>query len=280
MGLLGASISLAAVRSFPSAVVCGFSHRKQTRQKARRLQVAQEIAETLEQCVQDADIVILATPIRTFPVLFGQIAPFVKPTTVITDVGSTKQMAHRWAQEIFDSKVDYVGSHPIAGSEKRGVDFARDDLLVGSNCILTSKNPSAKSSAVLLLKRFWKRLGCRVLLMTPQQHDRIFGRISHLPHIAAAALVNANSEHILPYAGKGFIDTSRVASGPANIWTDILLTNPDHCIRGIDCLIAELKKIREAILQGDEKKIERLLEQARRKREKMIAAKLRRKELF
>lgn len=280
MGLLGASISLAAQRAFPAVLVCGFSHRKQTRQKARRLQVAGEIAETLPQCVQNADIVIFATPIRTFPTLFGQIFPYVKPSCIITDVGSTKQMPHQWAKEIFNSTVAYIGSHPIAGSEKRGVDFARDDLLAGASCILTTGSPSTKSPALLLLKRFWKQLGCRVLVMTPQQHDRIFGRISHLPHITAAALVNANSEQILPYAGKGFLDTSRVASGPANIWTDILLTNPDNCIRGIDSLIAELQKMRTAILQRDEKKIERLLEKARSRREKMMAAKLKRKELF
>ncbi|HOK67161.1 MAG TPA: prephenate dehydrogenase [Anaerohalosphaeraceae bacterium] len=279
MGLLGASISLAALRAFPSVLVCGFSRRKQTRQKARRLQVAGEIAESLEECVQDADVVIFATPIRTFPVLFEQIRPFVKPSCVITDVGSTKLMAHRWAREIFNSNIAYVGSHPIAGSEKRGVDFARDDLLAGANCILT-KTPSTRLSALRLLKKFWERLGCRVLVMTPQRHDRIFGHISHLPHIAAAALVNANSEDILPFAGKGFLDTSRVASGPANIWTDILLTNPRNCIQGIDRLIAELKKIRTAISQQDERKIERLLEKARSKREKMIAAKLKQKELF
>ncbi len=279
MGLLGASISLAALRAFPSVLICGFSHRKQTRQKARRLQVAGEIADSLEECVQDADVVIFATPIRTFPMLFNLICPLVKSSCVITDVGSTKLMAHRWAREIFNSKIAYVGSHPIAGSEKRGVDFARDDLLAGANCILT-KTPSTSPSALGLLKKFWERLGCRVLVMTPQRHDRIFGHISHLPHIAAAALVNANSADILPFAGKGFLDTSRVASGPANIWTDILLTNPRNCIQGIDRLIAELKKIRTAISQQDERKIEFLLEKARTKREKMIAAKLKQKELF
>lgn len=278
-GLLGASLCLAIAPAFPSVFVCGFSHRRQTRQKARRLQIANQIAESLQDCVQDADIVILATPIRTFPGLFREIVPFLKSTCVVTDVGSTKQLPHRWAREVFGSKIAYVGSHPIAGSEKRGVEFARDDLFVGANCILT-RTSSTCASALRLLERFWKRLGCRVHMMTPARHDRIFAHISHLPHMAAVALVNANSADILPYAGKGFIDTSRVASGPANIWADILLTNPQNCIEGIDRLIVELKKIRTAIVQNDDKRLEHLLEQARAKRQTLIAAKLKQKELL
>lgn len=279
MGLLGASISLAATRSFPLAMVSGFSHRRQTRQKARRLQVAGEIADSLDQCVREADLVIVATPIRTFPVLFSQMLPYLKSSCIVTDVGSTKQFPHQWASRIFKSKIAYAGSHPIAGSEKRGVDFARDDLLFGASCILT-RTASTKPSALNVLEKFWKRLGCRIHIMSPRRHDRIFGHISHLPHLTAAALVHAVSTDMLPYAGKGFMDTSRLASGPANIWTDIFLTNPKNCIEGIDRLISTLEKIRTAILQKDEKQIQRFLEKARAKREAMIAAKLKRKELF
>lgn len=279
MGLLGASISLAATHSFPSALVSGFSHRRQTRQKARRLQVAGEITDSLEECVREAELVIVATPIRTFPTLFSQMLPHLKSACVVTDVGSTKELPHRWARAIFKSKVSYAGSHPIAGSEKRGVDFARDDLLFGASCILT-RTASTKPSALRLLENFWKRLGCRIHIMSPRRHDRVFGHISHLPHITAAALVNASRADMLPYAGKGFMDTSRLASGPANIWTDIFLTNPHNCIEGIDRLTGELGKIRTAILQQDEKQIKRFLEKARAKREVMIQTKLEQKELF
>jgi prephenate dehydrogenase len=279
MGLLGSSVSLALCRVFPGLCVSGFSHRAQTRQKARKMQVASVVEESMEACVKDADLVILATPIRTFEGLFKQMRPMLKPGCIVTDVGSTKKLPHQWAARIFKKAVHYVGSHPIAGSEKRGVEFARDDLLAGARCIVT-KTAGTNPAAVATLVKLWKQLGCNVQVMSPQRHDRIFGHISHLPHITAASLVNANDPETLRFAGKGFIDTSRVASSPANIWTDILLTNPVHTVEGIDRLIAELKKIRTAIAKKDEKKIELLLEKARAKRQAMIEYKIRRKELF
>ena len=279
MGLLGSSVSLAICRAFPGVCVSGFSHRAVTREKARQMQVAGVIEETLEACLNESDLVILATPIRTFEGLFRQMQPVLKPGCIVTDVGSTKRLPHQWAGRIFGKRIHYAGSHPIAGSEKRGVEFARDDLLFGSRCIVT-RQAGTNASAVETLEQLWTRLGCKVDIMSPQRHDRIFGHISHLPHITAAALVNANPLSLLKFAGKGFIDTSRVASGPANIWTDILLTNAEHTVEGIDQLIAELKKIRTAIHKKDEKQIERLLERARARREAMIAYKIEQKELF
>jgi prephenate dehydrogenase len=116
--------------------------------------------------------------------------------------------------------------------------------------------------------------------MTPAQHDRVFANVSHLPHITAAALVNASRREDLIFAGKGFIDTSRVASGPANIWADVLLTNADNTIRGIDRVIGQLKKLRSAIESRDESKMEKLLETARAKRAAMINYKIQKKEII
>ncbi len=279
MGLLGSSVTLAIGRAFPRIEVVGFSHRAATREKARQMQVADVIEETLQGSVDQADLVILATPIRTFEAYFEQMQPCLKDGCMVTDVGSTKELPHRWAGRIFGNRVFYAGSHPIAGSEKRGVEYARDDLLFGARCIVT-KTGGTNASTVKTLERFWTKLGCRVQVMSPQKHDRIFGHISHLPHLTAAALVNANLTETLKFAGKGFIDTSRVASGPANIWTDILLTNAENTAEGIDRLIAELGQLKTAILKKDEKRIQMLLEKARTRREAMIAYKIKQKELF
>lgn len=279
MGLLGSSVSLAICRAFPRVLVSGYSHRAATRKKARRMQVAGVIDETLETSVQGADLVILATPIRTFEAYFQQMHSLLKDGCIVTDVGSTKHLPHKWASRIFGKRIRYAGSHPIAGSEKRGIEFARDDLFFGARCIIT-KTAGTNAEAVQTLEQLWTRLGCKVQVMSPQRHDQIYGHISHLPHITAAALVNANSTETLKFAGKGFIDTSRVASGPSNIWTDILLTNTDNTAEGIDRLIAELKKLKAAIVKKDEKQIEKLLEKARARREAMIAYKIQQKELF
>ncbi len=116
--------------------------------------------------------------------------------------------------------------------------------------------------------------------MTPTEHDRIFANVSHVPHVTAAAIINANDKNELKFAGKGFMDTSRIASGPTNIWSDVLLTNVNNTTKGIDKIIAELIKIKKAIQKQNKQEIEQLLEKARTKREILIKYKYRKKELI
>jgi prephenate dehydrogenase len=279
LGLLGGSISLAVLRSFARVKTVGYTHRPATRAKARQLAVATEIADRLKPSVSKADLVILATPISTFEKIFSEIADALPSGCIVTDVGSTKVLPHRWAAKKLPKRVHYVGSHPIAGSEQRGVEFSRDDLLDQTTCILTTTKKTNRQ-AVQTLKKFWSKLGCSVKLMTPAEHDRIFANVSHLPHITAAALINANSSEELKFAGKGFIDTSRIASGPANIWADVLLTNANNTTRGIDKIIAELTKLKKTIKNQNKKQIENLLKAARDKRSAMINYKIKKKELI
>lgn len=279
MGLLGASVTLTILRSMPWIKAVGYSHRDSTREKARQLGVASEIVDDMAQSVADADIVILATPISTFEGIFKELADKFKDGCIVTDVGSTKVLPHQWAQKYLNKNVHYVGSHPIAGSEKNGVEFARDDLFFGSKCIVTKKaNTNEQASATL--EEFWSTLGCSMSIMTPAQHDRIFGQVSHLPHVTATALVNASDPEQIKFAGKGFVDTSRVASGPANVWSDILMANAANTARGIDRVIKELQKLQKAINSGNQKQIAKLLEQARTKREDLINYKIKQKELL
>jgi len=279
LGLLGASICLAVSRAISGVRTAGFAHRAVTRAKARRLKVVDEVFDDIRQSVADADIVILSTPICNFEPIFREIAGSLKPGCIVTDVGSTKLIPLRWAAKCLPKGVHYVGSHPIAGSEQRGVEFARDDLFDKALCILTptkTTNPKAMKA----LSKFWSMLGCYVKVMPPAQHDRLFANVSHLPHIAAAALVNASDAKELKFAGKGFLDSTRIASGPANIWADVLLTNVQNITKGIDRLISELTKLKKAISSGDRKKIEKLLDTARAKRSKLVEYKMSRKELI
>ncbi len=279
LGLLGGSISLAVLRCFARAKVVGYTHRPSTRAKARQLAVASEVVDEISRSVSDADLVILATPIYTFEKIFGEIAGALPSGCIVTDVGSTKVLPHRWAARKLPKNVHYVGSHPIAGSEQRGIEFARDDLFDQAMCILTTTEKTNRQ-AVQTLKRFWSELGCLVKLMTPAEHDRIFANVSHLPHIMAAALINANSSEDLKFAGKGFMDTSRVASGPANIWADVLLTNANNATRGIDKVIAELTKLKKAVKDENKSEIEKLLQKARDKRATLIEYKIEKKEIM
>lgn len=279
LGLLGGSITLAALRCFPKVKVVGYTHRRVTRRKAQQLAAAAQIVDDIRMSVSGADLVILATPIRTFEQTFTQIADALPKGSIVTDVGSTKVLPHRWAAKRLPKTVHYIGSHPIAGSEQRGIEFARDDLFDQATCILTTTK-TTNSDALESLRGFWSKLGCSVKLMTPAEHDRVFARISHLPHVVASALINANDSSTLKFAGKGFIDTSRIASGPANIWADVLLTNADNTAKGIDKVIAELLKLKKAIRSEDERQVEKLLKAARDRRAELIDYKIKEKEII
>ncbi len=279
LGLLGGSIGLTVSRAIGGVKTAGYSHRAATRRKARKLAVVTEVFNDIEKSVSDADLVILATPICTFEETFRAIADALPDGCIVTDVGSTKVLPHQWAAKRLPRTVHYAGSHPIAGSEQRGVEFARDDLFDEALCILTT-TPKTDKAAVQTLKKFWSALGCCVRIMTPAEHDMVFAKVSHLPHIAAAALINVNDSETLKYAGKGFIDTSRIASGPANIWADVFATNADNTAKGIDKLIEELRKLQKAIKSGDKKQIEKLLRKAAGRRAELINYKVKKKEII
>lgn len=279
LGLVGGSVSLAVQQRMPGTTVVGYSHRAVTRRKAKALGVATRIAGNLADAAADADLVILATPIFTFQGYFKELAGLLRPGCIVTDVGSTKVLPHAWAEQTLPENVHYVGSHPVAGSEQRGVEFARDDLFDQASCILTT-TPATGRRSVRLLKDFWLGLGCSVQAMSPAEHDRIFANVSHLPHVIAAGLVNASDGPDMKFAGKGFLDSTRISSGPASIWTDVLMANSTNIAKGIDRAIAELTKLRKAIRGGKREQIRQLLEDARRKRATLVQYKIRKKELL
>ena len=279
LGLLGSSVTLAIMGGSSGIKAVAYSHRASTRRKARKLGVADIVYDDICQSVADADMVILATPICTFEETFKIIGPGLKKGCIVTDVGSTKVLVHKWAKKNLPKGVYFIGSHPIAGSEQRGVDFGRDDLFHNALCIITGeKNTNPKAAAAV--KKFWSSLGCKVSTMRPDVHDKILANVSHLPHAMATALLNASDPQQLKWCGRGFIDTSRIASSPSNIWADIFYTNSPNVCKGIDAAINQLNKLKKAIRLKDKKQIEKLLAHARDKRAKLIQYKVSKKELM
>lgn len=278
LGLLGGSVGMAINRTFTHIRRVGYSHRPSTRRKAMEVGVVDEVYAKLADTVREAQLVILASPIGTFPQLMEEMAGALNNDCIVTDVGSTKVLPSRWARQALPRRVEFLGSHPMAGSEQRGVEFARADLFEAAHCIIT---PTAanKNATVTLLTQFWESLGMRVCRMTPARHDRVLASISHLPHALAAALVNSCDPAQTLLCGKGFLDTTRIASGPTNVWGDILMSNAANTGAAVGRLIRELTRIQKALQAGDEKKVTAILDSARQKRDKLVQKKLQRREL-
>ncbi len=228
VGLLGGSIGLAAKARLNQCHVSGYAHRRETLQSALERGVIDDGYDDPRLAVQNADLVVLCTPVGMLGDLLDQIVPALAPGTIVTDVGSTKRslVAHA-ARTMAGSPAKFVGSHPMAGSEKRGVQFAQADLFVGATCVLTPDD-STDGDALSGAETFWTDLGMRTVRMSPAEHDRRVADISHLPHALAAALVAMQEGESLAFAGKGFADATRIAAGDGGLWRDIFLDNRDN----------------------------------------------------
>ena len=279
LGLLGGSLGLAVNSIFPRVKRRGYSHRAVTRNKALNLGSVDDIVPDVADAVRDAQMVILASPIGTFESLMQKMAEHLTPGCIVTDVGSTKVLPVRWARKYFHRNIQFLGSHPMAGSEQRGVEFARADLFFGAPCILTPTKQTKKST-ISFLKDFWQALGMRVQSMTPTEHDRVVARISHVPHLLASALVNVSDPKELLLCGKGFLDATRIASGPPNVWRDIIMANTKNTHAALGKLIKELARMQLALEQENEKTIVKMLTDARETRNTLVTQKMKRKELL
>lgn len=244
VGLLGGSIGLAAKSAISGCQIIGYGHRPQTLEKALQIGAIDQAIENPAEAVRGCDLVILCTPVGVFPELIRQITQSLDDGAVMTDVGSTKRSIVRLAEQHLPAHVRFVASHPMAGSEKRGVEFARTDLFQNALCILTP-TPATDPAAAASVGDFWKILGMRLTTLTPERHDELLSDVSHLPHALAAALVTMQDETALGLAGKGFLDTTRIAGGDGALWRDIFLDNRDN-------VRASLARLREK-LEGFER---------------------------
>ena len=267
-GLLGGSISL-AVRARGSHRVAMWARRSEAVDEVSRLGVADRASADLQAVVADADFVILCVPIGAMPGLARQVAEAIPHGTIVTDVGSVKAEVCAQLGPLFRDHGRFVGSHPMAGSDQTGLAAARADLFEGAVSIVTPDD-SSDAEAVAAVSGFWQALGSRVLEVSPAEHDRIVAHISHLPHILAAALVNtvaAKRPDAFEYCGPGFRDTTRVAGGPPEMWTEILRTNRVAVREATEALIEKLGEI-ATLLERDQPMTE-FLTQAKAQRDRL-----------
>jgi len=274
LGLIGGSIGLAARERRIARKVYGLVRRRSAIAEARRGKVVDTATMDPEEAVSGAEIIIIATPISSMERIAASIKPYLTTGTIVSDVASSKRQVVQQLEKNFYPGIRFVGAHPIAGSEQRGMSAARGDLFEGTPCVVTP-TPRTDKSAFLSICKFWEALGARVYLLPPQEHDRILAMVSHLPHLLAATLVNCASRtrprsgNIFDYTGTGFRDVTRIAASPADLWVDILMSNRDEILRSLKLLSDEAKRVRRLIERADAAGIRRVLTRAGQLRRKI-----------
>ncbi len=255
VGLIGGSIGLALRKKKLAGQITGVCRHQASLVRAKKIGAINSGTLDLKEAVINADLVILAMPVKQIIKTAKMIKPFLSKGCVVTDVGSTKEMIVKQLDKTFSQQAYFVGSHPMAGSEKKGASFARVDLFSNSLCFIT-RTKNTNRGALNKIDAFWKSLGCRVKTLSPGKHDQIVALISHLPHLAAAQLVQVARGN-LKFAATGFTDTTRIAASDAEIWTDIFLSNKKAVIAAIDQYIKQLKKVRNLIARNKESELNR-----------------------
>lgn len=272
-GLLGGSIAMAVRERMPDAELRLWARREQPLEFAREQGITPHTGTNPVEIARGADLIILATPIGVFEDLIRRMLPGISKTAVVTDIGSVKSYVHRTTGELLaDRHRIFIGSHPMAGTEKNGIESAYADLLQGATVAMTNPHGAAEAD-VNRLAAFWQALGCSTYLMEPRNHDHTVARISHMPHIMAALTARCAASGTVPMqdlqrlAATGFRDTTRVCSGPVGMWADILWEN-DVAIRETlqDC-VRDMHYLIDLLENQDKEGVRRWLEDGKVARE-------------
>lgn len=266
VGLIGGSIALAAKSRGAVQSVIGVGRDAQRMAEARRRGIIDEGFVDLTAAVRRADLVVFCTPVDRIAAGVRAAAAACQNGAIITDAGSVKNCIVQELASGLSNGVEFVGSHPLAGSEQQGFEYADARLFENRICVVT---PQATSSRLAIdrIGAFWKALGSNVVEMSPEIHDAALAETSHLPHLAAAALAATLSLDNRPLAASGFRDTTRIASGDPDLWTAIFLGNRDQLLTSLTKYDKLLAEFRRAIEHNDAKRLKELLSAAKASRE-------------
>ena len=271
VGLIGGSFALALRRAGAVERIVGIGRRREVLERACALGVIDEIAEGWADALDGADLVLLAAPVGQTDAILAAMAPHLRPGTVVTDAGSTKRdVVAALRSHLGGALADVVPAHPIAGAEKSGVEAAFAELYMGRKVVLTPL-PESRPEAVQKVRDAWEACGANVVGMTPQEHDRVFAAVSHLPHLLAFGLVDdlagrSNAPLLFSHAASGFRDFTRIAGSHPEMWRDICVANRVALLEELDAYLGELARLRTMLVEGDADGLEAVFERARRAR--------------
>jgi len=269
VGLLGASFALALKKNGLCNTIKGCGRSRENLQRAKELNIIDSFEQDPAAACRDSDLVMLSAPVGSFPELAKTIAPALKKGALVTDVGSVKGKLVREIETLMPKAVHYIGGHPIAGSDRSGIESANAELFRNARCAITPTENS-DPSALDKIQNLWKSLGSEVIILNPEEHDRIYGSVSHLPHLIAYALVNTIAEidrSYLDFSGKGFMDSTRIACSSEELWNDICLLNRDNITEVLDVFQKNLDMLDQYLKAGDSESLKAEFRKARILRE-------------
>tara|TARA_B100000686_G_scaffold355052_1_gene469447 strand:+ start:8552 stop:9430 length:879 start_codon:yes stop_codon:yes gene_type:complete len=279
VGLLGGSLALACKKRGIASTVVGYGRQLERIREAQTIGIVDQATDNLKEAIEGADLVVLCTPVEDIPLKARELSIFLKPKSILTDVGSVKESIVTEIEKIIPAGRYFVGSHPIAGGEQSGFEKSNSDLYQNALSIIT---PTKNTHTLALdqVTKLWERLGSEIIILEPEEHDLIYGSISHMPHAIAFALMNTlgamqskNHGDLLSFGGKGLLDYTRIASSDPIMWRDIFLANRKHilnCLKSFQGIFDDLK---ENIEHGDGDKLQEIFKKSNGYREKLLRRK-------
>jgi prephenate dehydrogenase len=262
VGLIGGSLGRAVLARKLARRVIGVGRSQASLDAARRTGAITETALD-PAAVAEADLVVVATGVRSIPRLLEAVDQAVRPGTLVTDAGSTKaSIVAAWEKRRKSRRGRFVGSHPLAGSHRRGPEAADAELFTGRVAVVTPATVTPPDD-VAAIGEFWSAVGATVFVMSPREHDRIVAATSHAPHVMAAAIAAATPPAALPFTAGGWRDTTRIAAGDAELWADILLDNAEPLGKALGRIATAAERILAAVEAGDRRRLITLLSRAK-----------------
>jgi len=271
VGLLGASFALALREKGLCKTIIGYGRSEENLKRAKERGIIDDYSLDVRNACEDSDLILLSTPVGAFKDIAERIKDTLKRGAIITDVGSVKGRLVHELELLMPDGAHYIGSHPIAGSDKSGIDDARADLFNNARCIITPTEKSDESAKREIIS-IWGAVGAKVEMMDPFTHDEIYAAVSHFPHIIAYSIVNTvgdvDSKYI-GYAGKGFKDTTRIALSSPEMWRDISIFNKENLMKMMDVFRENLDKITKCLMENNAPCIEEEFLRAQTLRKKL-----------
>jgi prephenate dehydrogenase len=267
VGLIGGSLALALKKAGAVNTIVGVGRSAESLQQALALGVIDLAESNVKLAIQDADAIIISTPVAQTPSILEAIKPHLAAKTIVSDAGSTKGDVVQYVAQILGDKAhQFVPAHPIAGAEKSGVTAAKVDLYQNKNVVLTP-NAETSQQGIALIRNMWEQCGAKVMEMSAAQHDQIFAAVSHLPHLLAFALVEElaarpNAEQLFSFAASGFRDFTRIAGSHPEMWRDISLANKPALLKEIKAYQQQLAQLNTLLENNDGASLEALFERA------------------